>query len=144
MQNNIHSYLTEYAESHQNTTNKLLHTICVPLITWSLIGFLHTFVITGIHLSYIFVFCSLVYYSLFRKILIFATMALLSGLCLYSYQWIENLTSTTVTIFLVGWVGQFYGHHLEGKRPSFLKDVSFLFIGPVWVLKKAFPKIDLY
>ena len=29
----------EYGESHKNQTNKLIHWICVPLIFWSILGF---------------------------------------------------------------------------------------------------------
>jgi uncharacterized membrane protein YGL010W len=43
---------------------------------------------------------------------------------------------TSLLIFVVAWVGQFYGHHIEGKKPSFLKDLQFLLIGPAWVLEK--------
>ncbi|MFZ3230417.1 MAG: Mpo1-like protein [Pseudobdellovibrio sp.] len=144
MQNNLPTYLNEYAESHQNPTNKLIHTLCVPLITWSIVGILHSFIITGVHLSYIFILVSLVFYSLFKKILILFTMTTLSILMLTSYHLIPNLFWTCLIVFVIGWVGQFYGHHLEGKRPSFFKDVTFLLIGPVWVLKKLFPKIDQY
>lgn len=46
-----------------------------------------------------------------------------------------------VGIFVLAWIGQFYGHKIEGKKPSFLKDLQFLLIGPIWllhfVLKKA-------
>jgi uncharacterized membrane protein YGL010W len=30
----------EYAESHRNSTNKLIHWICVPLIFWTILGFI--------------------------------------------------------------------------------------------------------
>ena len=30
----------KYAESHQNQTNELIHWICVPLIVFSLLGFI--------------------------------------------------------------------------------------------------------
>lgn len=30
---------SEYAESHQDLTNKAIHWICVPLIFWSMLGF---------------------------------------------------------------------------------------------------------
>ena len=36
--------------------------------------------------------------------------------------------------FVVAWVGQFWGHKVEGARPSFFKDVQFLLIGPLWLL----------
>jgi uncharacterized membrane protein YGL010W len=44
-------------------------------------------------------------------------------------------------IFIISWIGQFIGHKIEGKKPSFLDDIKFLLIGPIWllhfILKKA-------
>jgi uncharacterized membrane protein YGL010W len=37
----------------------------------------------------------------------------------------------------LAWIGQFYGHKIEGKKPSFLKDLEFLLIGPLWVIQKV-------
>lgn len=34
------SLLSEYGESHQNPTNKLVHWVCVPLIMFSILGLL--------------------------------------------------------------------------------------------------------
>ena len=31
-----------------------------------------------------------------------------------------------IFVFVVGWIGQFYGHKMEGKKPSFLTDLQFL------------------
>ena len=36
-------------------------------------------------------------------------------------------------IFVVAWIGQFIGHKIEGKKPSFFEDLQFLLIGPAWV-----------
>ena len=46
-----------------------------------------------------------------------------------------NLTAATV--------GQFWGHKIEGKKPSFLKDVQFLLIGPVWLLHFIYRKVGI-
>ena len=40
----------------------------------------------------------------------------------------------SVAIFIVAWIGQFIGHHIEGKKPSFFKDLFFLLIGPIWTM----------
>ena len=40
-----------------------------------------------------------------------------------------------ILIFTLAWIGQFVGHRIEGKKPSFLKDVFFLLIGPLWVIQ---------
>jgi uncharacterized membrane protein YGL010W len=34
--------LSEYSESHENETNKLIHWICVPLIFWSIVALLYS------------------------------------------------------------------------------------------------------
>ena len=39
-----------------------------------------------------------------------------------------------LAVFVVAWIGQFIGHAIEGKKPSFFKDVQFLLIGPAWLL----------
>ncbi len=46
-------------------------------------------------------------------------------------------------IFVVAWIGQFIGHHIEGKKPSFLKDLQFLLIGPAWLLSFIYKKLDI-
>ena len=47
--------------------------------------------------------------------------------------------SCTVTVtWLVAWVMQFYGHHVEGAKPSFSDDLIFLLIGPLFVQEKFF------
>ncbi|MBX2987741.1 MAG: DUF962 domain-containing protein [Bdellovibrionaceae bacterium] len=56
-----------------------------------------------------------------------------------SFEFVPELRAVSVIVFVVGWIGQFYGHKVEGKKPSFFKDVAFLLIGPLWVLQKFAP-----
>ena len=44
------------------------------------------------------------------------------------------LLYTSIIIFICAWILQFLGHKIEGKKPSFLKDIQFLLIGPAWLL----------
>lgn len=44
---------------------------------------------------------------------------------LENHSWILYLS-----IFIITWILQFLGHKIEGKKPSFLKDIQFLLIGP--------------
>lgn len=46
-------------------------------------------------------------------------------------------------LFVIAWIGQFYGHHVEGKKPSFLKDIQFLLIGPLWLLHFVYKRLSL-
>ena len=66
-------------------------------------------------------------------------MLLFSLICLIGNGYLAALIPlfyTSLTIFVIAWIGQFYGHHIEGKKPSFMKDLQFLLIGPAWVFEK--------
>jgi uncharacterized membrane protein YGL010W len=46
------------------------------------------------------------------------------------------LAKISLVGFVIGWIGQFVGHHIEGKKPSFFEDLQFLLIGPIWIFKR--------
>jgi uncharacterized membrane protein YGL010W len=48
-----------------------------------------------------------------------------------------------VAIFVLAWIGQFIGHAIEGKRPSFFKDLQFLMIGPMWLLALLYRRLGI-
>jgi len=83
----------------------------------------------------------------------FLSWQLAIGMIFYSVfmililQWMDGFTvplwQIAVAIFIVAWVGQFVGHHIEGKRPSFFKDIQFLLIGPVWLLADVYKRLHL-
>lgn len=70
-------------------------------------------------------------------------IAAFSAICLVANYYIGQvlpLWMFSIGVFVVAWIGQFYGHNIEGKKPSFLKDIQFLMIGPAWVLENLFSK----
>jgi len=48
-----------------------------------------------------------------------------------------------VSLFVLAWIGQFIGHAIEKKRPSFFKDVQFLMIGPMWLLANVYRRLGI-
>jgi uncharacterized membrane protein YGL010W len=50
------------------------------------------------------------------------------------------LWQAALGVFVAAWLGQFYGHKLEGAKPSFFDDLKFLLIGPAWILDDIFFK----
>ena len=46
-------------------------------------------------------------------------------------------------IFILAWILQFVGHKIEGKKPSFFKDIQFLLIGPAWLLGFIYKKFKI-
>ena len=137
----IEFLLNEYGESHKNKTNILIHAIAVPAIYFVTLGlvwsiptpaFLDHFAVTWAH---ILVMPALYYYFRLSGP-IGAAMTLLSVLSLYGIQLLETLDISvfkfSIALFVVMWILQFIGHHIEGKKPSFLKDIQFLLVGPAW------------
>ena len=135
----IEAWFDEYSESHQNKTNKAIHWICVPAILFSIIGILAHF---SALLTALLLVLTLVFYARLDLVLAVAMAALLAVMA-----WLIVILPVGVGfyigVFVIAWIGQFYGHKVEGKKPSFLKDLQFLLIGPVWCmdayLAKVFP-----
>ena len=148
----LDQWFADYAVSHQNKTNQIIHYICVPAIFFSIIGMFmsipRTFLSKNINLDNPFIenWATLVVILLllFYVRLSVATaikMLILSALCIlgnYYLGAVAPLLYTSIGIFVVAWIGQFYRHHVEGIKPSFFKDLQFLLIGPAWVMKKIF------
>ncbi|MEZ8140995.1 DUF962 domain-containing protein [Enterovibrio sp. FF113] len=143
----LEEWFEEYSDSHQNPTNQKIHKVAVPGIFFSVAGLLWlipSFSIFGYSIAPYFLILAMVlgfYFSLsFRA---FVVMAVFLGFCtmvLLELQGIgANILIISVVMFVVLWVLQFIGHHIEGKKPSFFKDVQFLLIGPAWVFHFILP-----
>jgi uncharacterized membrane protein YGL010W len=153
MMRTIDAWLNEYGESHQNPTNKLVHWICVPSIFFSVVGLLYSVklpltIAEGLSLNLAMVVLALVSLYYLRLSLTLAVgLLLFAGLCLYLAQQIENqgfvLWQVSLGIFVIAWIGQFWGHKVEGKKPSFFKDLQFLMIGPAWLMHFIYKKIGI-
>lgn len=149
----IHQWLNEYGESHQDHTNKTIHWICVPAIFFSIIGLLYgikiPFTVFDVQLNVAILVLALavVYYMSLSKTL-WVGLLLFALLCLWLCQIVEqsgiiSLWLFSVIVFVVAWIGQFYGHKIEGKKPSFLKDIQFLMIGPAWLMSFIYKKLGI-
>lgn len=150
--------LQEYGMSHQNQTNKLIHWICVPSIFFSIVGLIYS--IPSEQISAFMPFLEgfanwatfillivLVYYVSLSPPLALG-MFFFSALCLALANFLElefpgKLWLISIGIFVVAWIFQFYGHKIEGKKPSFLKDLQFLLIGPAWLMHFIYKKIGI-
>ena len=149
----IQQWLSEYGESHQDHTNKTIHWICVPAIFFSIIGLLYGIKfpvdIFGLQVNVAMIVLALVtvyYFSLSKTLWI--GLLLFAVLCLWLCSLIEQanfikLWLFSIIVFVVAWIGQFYGHKVEGKKPSFLKDIQFLLIGPAWLMSFIYKKLGI-
>lgn len=151
---NIQAWLAEYSESHRNKTNKAIHWVCVPLIFLTIVAFLWALPTPAFfnEVPYLnFATLGAVFIVLFYIRLSFSLtvgMTLFTLLCLRLVASFENmfpgkLVITAAIAFVILWIGQFIGHHVEGKKPSFFKDIQFLMIGPAWVMAFIMRKIGV-
>ena len=75
-------------------------------------------------------------------------LALWSGLMLFLCNSVEThvglpLVQVCLAVFVLAWAGQFVGHKIEGKKPSFLKDLQFLLVGPMWLMHFIYRKLGI-
>ena len=145
----LQQWLSEYGDSHRNPTNKALHWLCIPPIVLSVIGFLRAIPVGGnwLNAATLIGVLALIYYALLSWRLALGMLPVFLGLYAvvsWSYHglgvWHLPLM---VGIFVLAWAGQFIGHRVERKKPSFFKDVQFLLIGPLWLLADLYRRLNL-
>ncbi len=150
----VTEWLGDYSTSHTHRTNKLLHWVCVPLIVLSVMGLLWSLPVPDVlarrspwlNWATLVAAAAVVYYvALSPSLALGAALAFL--VLLWITRWLTALPCplwlTSVIIFTAAWIGQFIGHAVEGKRPSFFKDVQFLLIGPLWLVAAAYRRLGL-
>jgi uncharacterized membrane protein YGL010W len=55
----------------------------------------------------------------------------------------DDVLPVSLGVFVIAWIGQFIGHKIEGKKPSFFDDLRFLLIGPLFVLSFLYRRFHI-
>lgn len=143
-------WFAEYGESHQNHANELIHWICVPVIFFSVVGFVWSIPVPAdwqIEMPWFswaipVMAVALLFYLRLSPLLSAGMLAFMAfcycGLALLSMISPSPVWQVCLALFVLAWIGQFIGHKIEGQKPSFLKDVVFLLIGPAWLMSKIY------
>lgn len=150
----IQQWLMEYGESHKNETNKTIHWICVPAIFFSIAGLLYCIKLplpitnTQYANAAMVMIVLVTFYYMMLSGTIWIGMLLFGLICLCLCYVAETfiplpLWLTSIILFVSAWIGQFYGHKIEGKKPSFLKDLQFLLIGPMWLMSFIYQRLGI-
>jgi uncharacterized membrane protein YGL010W len=148
-------WLDEYGSSHRNPTNEVLHWICVPVILWCVLGLLWITPFPGAiraalplaNWATLVTLLAVLYYASLSIPLASGILPLLA-LMLWSIDALSRSTAAPmwlifVSAFVLAWIGQFIGHAIEKKRPSFFKDLQFLLIGPMWLLANLYRRLGI-
>ncbi|MFN8283469.1 MAG: Mpo1-like protein [Chitinophagales bacterium] len=152
----IDEWLTLYGRDHQNPTNKIIHWICVPVIVFTVFGLLMSVPFPDVANGWInvativFVFALIFYFRL--SLPIFLGMLVIGSLMFIGNRYLATtilpnigltLWQLSLLVFVLAWILQFIGHKIEGQKPSFLEDMQFLLIGPIWLLHFVFNKVGI-
>jgi uncharacterized membrane protein YGL010W len=148
-------WLDEYGSSHRNPTNEALHWICVPVILWCVLGFLWLIPFPGVvrsampwaNWATVITLLAVIYYGVLSWPLALGILPVLA-LLLWSIDALGRSTAIPMwlicaSLFALAWIGQFIGHAIEKKRPSFFKDLQFLLIGPMWLLSNIYRRVGI-
>ncbi len=132
--------LAHYETSHRHPVNEAIHMVAIPVIMLSIVGLLYA---AHPALAYGFVAACLVYY-LRLSLPFLAAMAGVSVLMLVLVGLVGGQRLALCTaLFVGGWIAQFVGHQIEGRKPSFFKDIQYLWVGPLFVLSRLFRRLGL-
>ena len=143
-------WLDAYGESHQNPINKKIHWVCIPWIMISLFGLLaclpNPFDADWMHWGTVAAILGVSYY-LTMSVSLAIGMGVVSAVMLAIVQLLAGLSIplwiSSSVIFVVAWIFQFMGHKIEGKKPSFVEDLQFLMIGPMWLLAALYRRMGI-
>jgi len=151
--NSADQWFAEYGESHQDDTNELIHWICVPQIFFCVLGFVWTIPVPLAWLKAVpwfnwsLVAIALVYAFYLRlSIRLSAGLLCFMATCYAGIMALDSMAPWPVwkicgVVFVLAWIGQFICHKIEGKKPSFFKDIVFLLIGPAWLMSMVYKKV---
>jgi uncharacterized membrane protein YGL010W len=136
----VDELFARYAESHQNPANKAIHWLCVPLITWSVIALIWWWSPVA---AYIFIAAALVFYLWLSPAIAVGMLGVAAALVYPLTLLGPHVLMTAIIVFVVAWIGQFIGHKIEGRKPSFFEDIKFLLVGPAWLLSFVYRRFGI-
>jgi uncharacterized membrane protein YGL010W len=146
----VDTLLDNYSADHLNPVNQRIHVVCVPAIVWSVSAMLWAIPVPpllqpGAWAALAMFLAWITYWKLSRPLAVGMLVAFVATVLLNRWiaaTWgVMALLWLGVGVFVVAWIAQFIGHKIEGKRPSFLTDMVYLLVGPIWTLRKFYTRV---
>ena len=136
----IDELFARYGESHRDPANKAIHWVCVPLITWSVIALLWSWTPVA---AYALIALSVAFYAWLSPAIAVGMLGVSAALVYPLTLLGSSAPVAAIAVVVAAWIGQFIGHRIEGRKPSFLEDVKFLLIGPAWLLGDLYRRLGI-
>jgi len=147
-------WLDEYARSHCDGTNRLIHWLCIPAIVVSLVGLLWSLPVPetfragspALNWGTVFLMAAVVYYFIMSISLAVGALPFIVFVVI-AVAWLDGFDTplwvSSVALFVAGWALQFIGHWREGSRPAFFREMQFLMIGPLWLIAGIYRRLNI-
>ncbi|MDB5003265.1 MAG: hypothetical protein JWQ34_1490 [Mucilaginibacter sp.] len=152
--------IDQYASFHQKPANRLINYLCIPLIVFSVVGFVWSLPFPqlkflGVYNTYLnwgsfLIAFSVYYYMRLSPILSYIILLLLFALVyiVIQLQLAEKsggfvLPQVCVFIFIMANIAQFIGYRIEGRKPTFSDEFKFMLIAPLWLLSLVLKKFGV-
>ncbi len=143
----VEEQLSQYKSVHFNKKNIQTHFVGVPLIIWAvtLLLSLNTYQVSllGVDLlyspAYIFFTVTIIFYFMLH-IRLAITMIPYAIINVYLASLVspyEQALYLAITVFVVGWIIQFIGHHFEKAKPAFVDDLGQFLIAPLFLMAEV-------
>jgi uncharacterized membrane protein YGL010W len=136
----VDELFARYADSHRHPTNKAIHWVCVPLITWCVVALFWAWSPVA---ACVFIGLALLFYLWLSPMIALGMLALTAAMIYPMILLGPHVLVVAIIVFVAAWIGQFIGHAIEGKRPSFFEDVKFLLVGPAWLLSFVYRRAGI-
>ncbi|GAA4096723.1 DUF962 domain-containing protein [Mucilaginibacter panaciglaebae] len=152
--------IDQYDSFHQKPANRVINYICIPLIVFSIVGFVWSLPFPqlkflGSYISYLnwgsfLIAFSVYYYMRLSPLMSYVLLLILFALVYLVIQMraAESsggfvLPQVCVFIFIMANIAQFIGYRIEGKKPTFSDEFKFILTGPIWLLSLVLKKVGV-
>lgn len=150
------SSINTYELYHQNSINKAIHSVCIPMITLTSMNYLNNmFLCTfknkyGYNLEinarsiamiiYNFYYLNISWSAYFSMMTYLNIMTYVSD---YWQQYDKHWLANSTKVFIFSWGMQFLGHFIEGSRPALTDSLSSsIFQAPMFSLNYFIPFLE--
>ena len=137
--------ISDYESYHKNPFNIKIHVICVPLIILSVVGMLNAIPIAWGQVRIGHIVCSLYfsYYIFYARPYLLPCFAMFATVIAADWQLAtlstQSYLSVHVSLFVVCWILQFWGHKEVGNKPAFIGNketgLHSTFMAPILVIR---------
>lgn len=147
----MRDWLDGYSRDHQHPIHQLLQWVCVPLLAWSALAMMWAIPVpqawfrpgSWAVLAIVLAFTWYWKYSRRLATALLVVLVIFALSCDWLFQQSDpaRLLQLGVAVFMTAVIGQFIGYLIEGRRPSFLSDPTYLLIGPAWLMDKLLRRL---